>query len=346
MAWTSCENGLADYREMRLRFAKWRAVITIGKGIPSKGCIHANTHALARYAALCQEAGALYHIVEPGGDGVEGDHDLETCFAVTQSVQRELFVQLEDQRVDPRCLILKPNMVLPGQESATQASTDEVATGHRSVSFGIGAGGCGGSSVFIGRAVATDGYGTPECYARTIWQVITMAADLFFFEGLTGYWRASPLLEGSREEKCKSRAAKILYNRMLLNDLARKGEYKPGIGKGVWIDQQKIPVLRCSAQSKDTADYSDRTFTKVEVEASYPGGAHAWLGYLNHTLRYPDDKVRILQTLRNPLLTPSSDFSPDFASAARIDWKLMVKKVSKMMKAAASAKMPGPMSMR
>jgi periplasmic protein TonB len=50
-------------------------------------------------------------------------------------------------------------------------------------------------------------------------------------------------------------------------------------------------VLRCSAQSKDTADYSDRTYTKVEVEASYPGGAHAWLGYLNHTLRYPDDAV-------------------------------------------------------
>ena len=116
---------LAAYHDMRLRFAKWRAVITIGPDIPSMGCIHANTHALARYAALCQEAG-LVPIVEPEVL-MDGHHDVDLCFAVTQNVLTQLFIELNDQRVDLRGLILKPNMVLPGNESTQQVSTEAVA---------------------------------------------------------------------------------------------------------------------------------------------------------------------------------------------------------------------------
>ena len=91
---------------MGARFAKWRAVITIGDGIPSRGCIEANAQALARYAALCQEAG-LVPIVEPEVL-MEGEHDLERCFDVTDKVLRTVFTQLYAQRVMLEGMILKP----------------------------------------------------------------------------------------------------------------------------------------------------------------------------------------------------------------------------------------------
>jgi fructose-bisphosphate aldolase class I len=103
---------LAEYFQMGARFAKWRAVIIIGKGIPSRSCIEANAHALARYAALCQEAG-LVPIVEPEVM-MGGDHSLEVCRKVTEEVLRNVFIQLNCQRVLLEGMILKPNMVLPG----------------------------------------------------------------------------------------------------------------------------------------------------------------------------------------------------------------------------------------
>jgi fructose-bisphosphate aldolase class I len=110
---------------MGARFAKWRAVLTIGDGIPSRSCIEANAHALARYAALCQEAG-LVPIVEPEVL-MDGAHTLEQCRKVTEEVLRNVFIQLNCQRVLLEGMILKPNMVLPGLTSPTQASVDEVA---------------------------------------------------------------------------------------------------------------------------------------------------------------------------------------------------------------------------
>jgi fructose-bisphosphate aldolase class I len=116
---------LAEYFQMGARFAKWRAVITIGDGIPSRSAIEANAHALARYAALCQEAG-MVPIVEPEVL-MDGDHSLERCLEVTEEVLRNVFIQLNCQHVLLEGMILKPNMVLPGLTCRVQANVDEVA---------------------------------------------------------------------------------------------------------------------------------------------------------------------------------------------------------------------------
>jgi len=116
---------LKEYFQMGARFAKWRAVIAIGKGIPSRGCIEANAHALARYAALCQESG-LVPIVEPEVL-MDGEHTLEQCFEVTEEVLRTVFNQLYAQRVILEGIILKPSMVLPGLTCPKQESVDDVA---------------------------------------------------------------------------------------------------------------------------------------------------------------------------------------------------------------------------
>lgn len=116
---------LKEYFQMGARFAKWRAVIAVGNGIPSHGCIEANAHTLARYAALCQEA-SLVPIVEPEVL-MDGDHSLERCSEVTEKVLRTVFNQLYTQRVILEGIILKPNMVLPGLDCPKQESVDEVA---------------------------------------------------------------------------------------------------------------------------------------------------------------------------------------------------------------------------
>ncbi|MFZ1934162.1 MAG: class I fructose-bisphosphate aldolase, partial [Thermoguttaceae bacterium] len=116
---------LAEYSRMGARFAKWRAVIAVGDGIPSRGCIEANAQASARYAALCQEAG-LVPVVEPEVL-MDGEHTLERCFAVTEEVLRTVFNQLYTQRVMLEGMILKPNMVLPGLTCPKQQAVDDVA---------------------------------------------------------------------------------------------------------------------------------------------------------------------------------------------------------------------------
>jgi fructose-bisphosphate aldolase class I len=116
---------LAEYSQMGARFAKWRAVMALGDGIPSRGCIEANAQALARYAALCQEAG-LVPVVEPEVL-MDGAHTLERCREVTEEVLRTVFSQLYSQRVKLEGLILKPNMVLPGLTCSKQEAVDEVA---------------------------------------------------------------------------------------------------------------------------------------------------------------------------------------------------------------------------
>ena len=116
---------LAEYSQMGARFAKWRAVIAVGDGIPSGGCIEANAHALARYAALCQEAGVV-PVVEPEVL-MDGEHTLERCREVTEQVLRMGFNQLYTQRVMLEGMILKPNMVLPGLTRAQHEDVNEVA---------------------------------------------------------------------------------------------------------------------------------------------------------------------------------------------------------------------------
>jgi fructose-bisphosphate aldolase class I len=116
---------LPKYYEQGARFAKWRAVIDIGPDIPSLACVHTNTHALARYAALCQAA-QIVPIVEPEVL-MDGDHDIDRCYEVTEWVLKETFQQLYQQRVALEGMVLKPNMVVPGKKSTKKAFTEEVA---------------------------------------------------------------------------------------------------------------------------------------------------------------------------------------------------------------------------
>jgi fructose-bisphosphate aldolase class I len=116
---------LAEYRELGARFAKWRAVITIGERIPSQYAIWVNAHALARYAALAQEE-RLVPIVEPEVL-MDGGHTIERSFDVTSKTLHAVFTELRDQRVQPEGILLKPNMVLPGYDSSEQVQDEEIA---------------------------------------------------------------------------------------------------------------------------------------------------------------------------------------------------------------------------
>jgi len=116
---------LGEYRELGARFAKWRAVITIGEGIPTVACIRANAHALARYAALCQEAG-LVPIVEPEVL-MDADNTIERCYEVTARTLKWTFHELVVQGVDLRGTLLKPNMVISGKGCAEQATAERIA---------------------------------------------------------------------------------------------------------------------------------------------------------------------------------------------------------------------------
>jgi fructose-bisphosphate aldolase class I len=116
---------LREYRGLGARFAKWRAVIRIGPGRPTSGCVEANSHALARFAAAAQEHG-LVPIVEPEVL-MDGDHTMERCSVVTTAVLRAVYDQLPRQRVVLAGTLLKPNMVLPGAGSARQASDRDIA---------------------------------------------------------------------------------------------------------------------------------------------------------------------------------------------------------------------------
>jgi fructose-bisphosphate aldolase class I len=116
---------LKKYYDQGARFAKWRAVIDIGQGVPTMTAIHVNAHALARYAALCQAA-QIVPIVEPEVL-MDGDHDIDRCYEVTQRVLNKTFQELRIQRVALEGMILKPNMAISGKKSTKQSSVEEVA---------------------------------------------------------------------------------------------------------------------------------------------------------------------------------------------------------------------------
>jgi fructose-bisphosphate aldolase class I len=116
---------IAEYRTLGARFGKWRAVITIGDGLPTEACLEANAHALARYAALCQEGG-LVPIVEPEVL-MDGDHPIERCLEATVSTLEAVYRHLYEQHVVLEGTLLKPNMVVSGKDCPVQAGVDEVA---------------------------------------------------------------------------------------------------------------------------------------------------------------------------------------------------------------------------
>jgi fructose-bisphosphate aldolase class I len=211
---------------MGARFAKWRAVIAVGNGIPSRGCIEANAQALARYAALCQEAG-LVPVVEPEVL-MDGDHTLARCAQITEEVLRAVFEQLYLQRVTLEGMILKPNMVLPGLACSTQPTVDEVADATvkcllRAVSAAV-----------PGIAFLSGGQPSELASARLNAMNVRFKSRLPWAVAFS-FARAiqQPALEIWRGEAANVPAAQqALFHRADCNRAARRGEYSAAMEKG------------------------------------------------------------------------------------------------------------------
>ena len=216
---------LAEYAKMGARFAKWRAVIVIGDGIPSWGSIDANAHALARYAALCQETG-LVPVVEPEVL-MDGDHSLEQCYKATDEVLKTVFSQLFAQRVMLEGMILKPNMVLPGLSCPHQESVDEVADATVNCFLRV-------VPAAVPAVAFLSGGQSPELASARL-----NAMNLRFKSRLPwavafSFSRAiqQPALEiWKGQENNVSAAQQALYHRALCNQAARRGEYDAAMEK-------------------------------------------------------------------------------------------------------------------
>ena len=210
---------LTEYARMGMRFAKWRAVITIGEGIPTQACMDANAHALARYAALCQEAG-IVPVVEPEVL-MDGDHTMARCFEVTEQVLHAVFNQLYTQGVVLEGMILNPNMIVPGLACKKQESVEEVADATvkcllRTVPAAV-----------PGIAFLSGGQSSELASARLNAMNVRFKNKLpwelsFSFgralqEPALGIWNG--------KEKNVPEAQKALYHRAVCNRAAREGEY-------------------------------------------------------------------------------------------------------------------------
>jgi fructose-bisphosphate aldolase class I len=239
---------LAEYSKMGARFAKWRAVITVGHGIPSRGCIGANAQALARYAALCQEAG-LVPVVEPEVL-MDGGHTLKRCGEVTEEVLRTVFDQLYTQRVMLEGMILKPNMVLPGLACPPQEEVKEVAAGEQQYQVRLidrppdetkDVNEVADATVrrllravpaaVPGIAFLSGGQSTELASARLNAMNVRFRSRLPWALAFS-FARAiqQPALEIWRGEEAHVMAAqKALYHRALCNRAARRGEYNAGM---------------------------------------------------------------------------------------------------------------------
>ena len=215
----------AEYSRLGARFAKWRAVIAIDDGIPTWSRIQANAQALARYAALCQEAG-LVPIVEPEVL-MDGHHTLQRCLEVTEKVQRTVFNELFLQRVAMEGMILKPNMVISGAASAKQATVDEVADATvtcllRSVPAAVPA-----------VAFLSGGQSAQQASAHLNAMIVRFKSRAPWALAFS-YARAiqQPAMElWKGEDAHVIEAQQALYHRANCNRAARRGEYKPEMEK-------------------------------------------------------------------------------------------------------------------
>ena len=210
---------LAEYRTMGARFAKWRAVITIGDGIPSRACLESNAHALARYAALCQEAG-LVPIVEPEVL-LDGAHDIARCAAATWEAQRLTFAALVEHRVMLEGVVLKPNMVLSGKSCPQQAGATEVAEATvRVLRQAVPA-------AVPGIAFLSGGQGPVEATVRlnAINRVGPQPWELTF--SFARALQEPPLQAWKGNAAQVPVAQKLFYHRARCNAVARAGKYSP-----------------------------------------------------------------------------------------------------------------------
>lgn len=216
---------LAEYVQMGARFTKWRAVIAIGDGIPSRACIAANAHALARYAALCQEAG-LVPIVEPEVL-MDGDHGMERCFEVTEEVLHTVFKQMYMQRVMLEGMILKPNMVLPGLACSTQENPDEVAAATVRCMLRAVPAAVPGIAFLSGGQTAELASARLNAMNARFKSRLPWALAFSFARALQ-----QPAMEIWRGDDANVRAAQqALYHRAKCNQAARRGEYDAAMEK-------------------------------------------------------------------------------------------------------------------
>jgi fructose-bisphosphate aldolase class I len=214
---------LKEYFQMGARFAKWRAVIAVGNTIPTRGCIEANAQALARFAALCQEAG-LVPVVEPEVL-MDGEHTLERCRTLTQEVLQTVFTELYAQHVTLEGIILKPNMVLPGLTCTEQETVDEVADATvrcllRAVPAAV-----------PGIAFLSGGQSSELASARLNAMNARFKSSLPWALAFS-FGRAiqQPALEiWNGEETNVLMAQHALYHRALCNRAARRGQYEAAI---------------------------------------------------------------------------------------------------------------------
>jgi len=209
---------LAEYAELGAKFAKWRAVITIGDDVPSRACLDANAHALARYAALCQEAG-IVPIVEPEVL-MDGNHDLDTSYDVTEATLKALFAQLYELNVLLEGTVLKASMVISGSDASDRAGPEEVAEATLDCLLNAVPAATAGV-VFLsggqGDVEATEHLDTMNKMGDLPWPLSFSYGRALQAECLKT-WAADP--EGNREQ-----AQKILAHRARMNGLAAMGEW-------------------------------------------------------------------------------------------------------------------------
>ena len=213
---------LAEYAEIGARFTKWRGVITIGPDIPSACCIEVNAHALARFAALSQQAG-LVPIVEPEVL-MDGDHDIDRCFDATEATLRATFRQLARQRVAVEGILLKPNMVLSGASAANRAGPQDVAEKtiacfKRAVPAAVpGIVFLSGGQSDEEATVNLDAINRHAAAARAPWEL-----SFSYGRGL----QASPLKAWSGKTANIDAAQGAFYQRAQATSAARRGAYTP-----------------------------------------------------------------------------------------------------------------------
>ena len=214
---------LPKYYEQGARFAKWRAVIDIGAGIPSHTAIHANAHALARYAALCQAA-QIVPIVEPEVL-MDGDHDIDRCAMITEWVLKETFMELYYNKVALEGIVLKPNMAIAGKKAAQRAGVEEVA--EKTVKMLRN---CVPGAV-PGIAFLSGGQSDEEATAHldTMNKMGNLPWHLTFSYGRALQHAPQKAWSGKLENVAKAQSA--FAHRAAMNGLASKGEWKQDLEK-------------------------------------------------------------------------------------------------------------------
>jgi len=217
---------LEEYRELGARFAKWRGVIQIGDGMPTSYCLDVNAHALARYAALCQEAG-IVPIVEPEVM-MDGDHPIERCYEVTTETLYRVFAALFEQNVLLEGVLLKPNMILPGKDAEEQKSVEEVAQTTLNCMRTVV------PAAVPGIVFLSGGQGNELATARLNAMNEIAKRDPQPWELAFSYARAlqgPPIETWVGQEEKVSEAQAQYYHRARLNSAARKAEYSEDMEK-------------------------------------------------------------------------------------------------------------------